>query len=97
MGVNKMILRIKSNEISDFSGYKFKNNHCSNTELNKYIDIFLKNEDFCRFDIEDPNGDIRLHTICYVKDRLRNCTMFTQTDLDDNGKPIMYRICFYKE
>lgn len=91
-----MILRMKANELSSFSGYLYED--YDNEELDKYIDVFLRDSEFCRFDIEDSTGrDIHFHTICYIKDRLKNCTMFTQTILDDNGKPIMYRLCFYKE
>lgn len=93
-----MVLRIKVTDFSEFSGYKYNDD---NAELNKYIDLFKNNPDFSAFQIEDNLGNqLDFHTVCCIKDRLRlvkNIGMFTRTDLDDNGNPKSYWLCFYKE
>lgn len=92
-----MILRIRATDFSKFSGYKYNINN--NEELNKYIDLYKYNLDFKSFQIEDKTGnELDFHLICYIKDRLGSGhKMFVKTDLNDDGSPYRYWLCFRKE
>lgn len=89
-----MIMRIKSSDFSVFAGLKYD---CTENEtLDKYINVFKENPDFCFFQVEDETGDMAFDLVCYICEKLKDCKMFTRVDRDDDGKIMSYWLCFAK-
>lgn len=94
-----MVLRIKSTDFSEFSGYKHKTkNNAYNSTLDEYINLFNGNLNIRTFIIEDLNGDgVDLQLLCYIQDNIdKNCKMFTRTLLDDDGNILSYYVHFVR-
>lgn len=90
-----MIMRIKSTDFSNFAGMRWE--HPDNIILDKYLKAFKENPDFHYFQVEDQQGIMDFDVVCYIAEQLKNCNMFTKVDRDDNGKILLYWLCFYKK
>lgn len=91
-----MILRIKTSDFSNFSGFKYTDDsyNKNNKELNKYIKLFKENKDILYFQIGCEN-DTPIHLIAYIIEKVKE-EYFIKIDHDIDNKSNKYWLCFYK-
>ena len=95
---NKLVLRIKSSDFSEFAGFYHTNENFKehNEVLNEYIKLYKENNNIKYFHIECDRST-PMHTIAYICHEVGE-KYFIGTDfVTDNVKDYVYRLCFYKE
>ena len=90
-----MILRINSNDFNSFAGFKYDSVENRNDELNKYIDLFLTNNDIKYFQVRLANC-VTADTIAYIVHKV-DMKHFIKTDFNTDGSERTHWLCFYKE
>ena len=90
-----MILRIHSNDFSSFAGFYHKSVENRNDEIDKYIDLFLTNNDLRYFHIRLSNTTTA-DTIAYIVHKVDK-KHFINTEFNLDGTVNSSWLCFYKE
>lgn len=93
-----LIIRIKSNDFSAFSGYYYTNDSYTqnNEKLNEYIRLYKETDCIKYFQIE-CGKDFPMHCIAYICDRIGEKYFINTEHSKDNISNKTYWLCFYKE
>ena len=93
---NSLIIRIKNDDFSIFSGYYYTDNtYTQNNEiLNEYINLYKYSDNIKYLQIE-CDRNFPMHTIAYICDRIDE-KYFIKVDHEENIQDNKYWICFYK-
>lgn len=91
------VLRIRDTDFDPFCGFGAGEH---NIVIDKYIEVYVNNDDFNSFQIESF-GEFNLKKIAYISEKIRQANlcfsnMFTKVDFNDDGTPQRYWVCFYK-
>ena len=91
------VLRIRDTDFDPFCGFGAEEH---NIVIDKYIEVYVNNDDFNSFQIESF-GEFNLKKIAYISEKIRQANpcfsnMFTKVDFNDDGTPQRYWLCFYK-